>query len=196
MDHRIPLPPTPILETARLILRPLQDHDVPAIQRIFPQWEVVKHLNAAVPWPYPDDGAATNMAMCLDQRAKGEKFFWAITLKDDDELRGRIDLWPGDAQVRDSRGFWLDPRLHGQGLMTEAADAVTDYAFRILGWPELWLSNAQENIGSHRIKEKQGAELVDVTPGIYVGGPGVRETWVLRREVWLARTASPSKSQS
>lgn len=189
MDERIPLPPTPTLETARLILRPLEARDVEAIQRIFPQWELVRHLNAQVPWPYPADGAATNMAACLEQRAKGEKFFWAITLKSDDALRGRIDLWPGDETNRDSRGFWLDPELWGQGLMTEAAEAVTAYAFEVLAWPELWLTNAQSNVGSHRVKEKQGAELVDVTPNVYVGGPDLRETWVLRREAWLARRA-------
>ena len=55
------------------------------------------------------------------------------------------------------RGFWLDPAFQGRGLMTEAADRVTDYAFRHLGWPCLWLSNAQENLASRRIKEKQGA---------------------------------------
>ena len=188
MDERTPLPPTPTLETARLILRPLEARDVPAIQRIFPQWELVKYLNAMIPWPYPDDGAATNMAQCLEQRAKGEKFFWAITLKGgDDELRGRIDMWPGDGESRDSRGFWLDPELWGRGLMLEAAEAVTGYAFEVLGWPELWLTNAQSNVGSHRIKEKQGAELVDVSPNRYVSGEDLRETWRLTREAWLAR---------
>ena len=63
---------------------------------------------------------------------------------------------------RDQRGFWLDPAFQGQGLMTEAADRVTDYAFRELGWPCLWLSNAQDNHASRRIKEKQGARLVDL----------------------------------
>ena len=39
------------------------------------------------------------------------------------------------------RGFWLDPEFQGRGLMTEAADRVTDYAFRDLDWPHLWVSN-------------------------------------------------------
>lgn len=189
-ETRTPLPPTPTLETERLILRPLRESDTPAIQRIFGQWEVVRYLNAEVPWPYPDDGAATNMADCLAQRAKGEKLFWAITLKGSDELRGRIDLFPGDATKRDNRGFWLDPDLHGQGLMLEAAEAVTAYAFEVLDWPELWLTNAEANYGSHRIKEKQGAVLVDVTPNVYVSGPGLRETWLLTRDAWLARKAN------
>jgi RimJ/RimL family protein N-acetyltransferase len=182
-----PLPPTPVLETERLILRPLEARDVPAVQRIFPQWEVVRWLHAEVPWPYPEDGAATNYAQCVLQRACGEKMFWAITLKGSDELRGRIDLWPDDGRARDMRGFWLDPELHGQGLMMEAAEAVTGYAFEVLGWPHLWLTNAEANQGSHRIKAKQGATLVDVTPRRFVSGEAMKETWLLTREAWLAR---------
>ena len=44
------LPPTPVLETRRLILRPLRQEDVPAIQRRFPRWEIVRYLAARVPW--------------------------------------------------------------------------------------------------------------------------------------------------
>lgn len=185
----LPLPPTPVLETARLILRPLEARDTEAVQRIFPQWEVVRWLHAGVPWPYPADGAATNMAQCLAQRARGEKFYWAITRKaaGDDALVGRIDLWPFDGVVRDTRGFWLDPALWGQGLMTEAAEAVTAYAFETLGWPELYLTNAVENLASGRVKEKQGAELIAVEPRDYVGGRGESQVWRLTRAAWLTR---------
>jgi RimJ/RimL family protein N-acetyltransferase len=187
MTDPIPLPPTPVLETARLILRPLEDRDAPAVQRIFPQWAVVKHLLAKVPWPYPDDGAATNMAECLEKRARGEALYWAITLKGgDDELVGRIDLRP-DAGDHEMRGFWLDPRLSGQGLMTEAADAVTALAFEALGWPELWVTNAFSNVASRRIKQKQGFERMQVTPDRFVSGPDDKEVWRLTREAWLAR---------
>ena len=94
--------------------------------------------------------------------ARGEKSHWAIVPKGGpDELIGRIDLWPDDGVSRDQRGFWLDPAFQGRGLMTEAAERVTEFAFVELGWPHLWLSNAEDNVASGRIKEKQGARLVD-----------------------------------
>ena len=53
-------PDIPVLETERLILRPLELADAPAVQKTFPQWEIVKHLSSAsIPWPYPPDGAMT-----------------------------------------------------------------------------------------------------------------------------------------
>lgn len=40
---------TPALETSRLYLRPLQAEDALQIQKIFPQWEIVRHLAAGFP---------------------------------------------------------------------------------------------------------------------------------------------------
>lgn len=182
------MPPTPVLETPRLVLRPRRESDTPAVQRLFPQWKVVRYLGAHVPWPYPEDGAATNWQSTRRALERGEKSLWAITLKrGGDDLRGMIDLWADDGVSREQRGFWLDPELWGRGLMTEAANRVTDYALVELGWPHLWLCNAEANVGSHRVKEKQGAKLIDRTPSRYVYGEGVRVTWLLTREAWLAR---------
>jgi len=185
------LPPTPTLETDRLVLRPLAAGDAPVIQRRFPQWEIVRFLNGNnVPWPYPADGAAGHIADCLEEMVRGEKLYWAITLKGvPDELVGRIDLRPDDGS-RDMRGFWLDPEHHGHGFMTEAAERVTGFAFLELGWPHLWLSNDERNVPSARIKEKQGAVLVSRESCRSVAGDGMRQVWLLKREDWLARQAA------
>ncbi len=51
--------PFPDLATETLLLRPLVLEDHSAIQAIFLQWQIVRHLNPLVPWPYPADGALT-----------------------------------------------------------------------------------------------------------------------------------------
>ena len=40
----------PTLYTERLILQPLTLDDAEGIQQQFPHWEVVRYLNALVPW--------------------------------------------------------------------------------------------------------------------------------------------------
>ena len=187
------MPPTPVLETERLVLRPPRESDTPAVQRRFAQWDVVRYLTAEVPWPYPDDGAAQHWRRMSAEMAGREKSHWAITLKGDDELIGLIVLWADDGKSRDQRGFWLDPEFWGRGLVTEAADRVTDYALVELAWPHLWLNNAEVNPASHRVKEKQGAELIDRSPAKYVYGDGIRVTWRLTRAVWLARREDLAK---
>ena len=57
---------TPTLETERLLLCPLQLEDAEQAQRLFPQWEIVRYLNARVPWPYPPDGVRSfYLDVCL-----------------------------------------------------------------------------------------------------------------------------------
>src|ERR1035438_2929845 len=41
--------------TERLNLRPLEMADAPAIQELFPHWEIGRYLLYRMPWPYPPD---------------------------------------------------------------------------------------------------------------------------------------------
>lgn len=195
MPPSCPMPPPPVLQTPRLVLRPVRAKDAPVIQRRFPCWEVVRWLSAQIPWPYPADGAATYVAACLDEMARGVKSHWAIIPNSGPaDLIGMIELWPDDGVSRSQRGFWLAPEFQGKGLMTEAAERVTQYAFCDLGWPHLWLTNAQDNHPSRRVKERQGARLVDLMIGEHVAGRGPQMVWLLGREDWLARVPPVGKA--
>jgi ribosomal-protein-alanine N-acetyltransferase len=158
------------------------------VQDLFARWEIVEFLTNNVPWPYPADGAETFLRRAIAENEAGEKNHWAICLKDGpDEVIGSISLWPDDGETRDMRGFWLGQDFQGRGLMTEAADRVTDYALIELGWPSLWLGNAKANLRSARVKERQGAVLVEESVGDFISGRQVRQVWRLDREAWLAR---------
>ncbi len=125
------------LETARLILRPLELADADEVQKLFPRWEVVKFLAAAaVPWPYPEDGALTYYRdQALPAMQRGDEWYWSLRLKSDaGRLIGLISLSKGE---KNNRGFWLGLPWHGQGLMSEAAEAVTQYWFGELGFTVL-----------------------------------------------------------
>jgi ribosomal-protein-alanine N-acetyltransferase len=169
----------------------LRGDDALVIQRRFPRWEIVRYLSPRVPWPYPDDGAIRFIEMCQEEMARGEKHHWSIRLKDGpDEVIGIINLWPDDGESRDMRGFWLDPEFQRRGLMTEAADRVTDYAFRNLDWPHLWASNDDRNHPSARVKERQGARLVGFEPFHSVSGESRRMVWLIEREAYLKARAT------
>src|SRR5947209_18420404 len=122
---------TPRLETPRMVLRPLELADADQAQALFPHWEIVKYLATQVPWPYPPDGAYTFYRdVALPAVERGECWHWTLRLKSrPDQLIGNITLRKGKTK---NRGFWLGLPWHGQGLMTEASNAVTDYWFNVL----------------------------------------------------------------
>jgi ribosomal-protein-alanine N-acetyltransferase len=177
-------PAIPILETPRLRLRPLRLSDAPQSQRLFPHWEILQFMSAAIPWPYPDDGARQHIESVLPKIAAGQEYDWAITLKsaNDDLLIGIISLYPDG---EDNRGFWLGRAYQNQGLMKEAMSAVNDFAFGELEMPHLTLNNAEPNKASHRLKEISGAKIVEINDGVpYVGGRFRQIRWRLTREDW------------
>ena len=180
----------PDLETPRLLLKPIELADAPQIQAIFPQWEIVKYLNAKVPWPYAPDGAFTFIRdIALPAIERGAEWIWTLRLKSaPDQLIGSISLSKSEVE---NRGFWLDPRWQGRGLMLEASEAVTDYWFEALGEPVLRAPKARANVASQRISEKQAMRIIWSGERDYVAGRLMSGVWEITAEEWRARKQRP-----
>lgn len=178
----------PTLYTERLILRPLTLDDADAVQQHFPHWEVVRYLNALVPWPYPVDGALSYLQnVALPAMVRGEEWHWSIRLKTaPEQLIGNVSLMD---EVDNNRGFWLALPWQGQGLMTEASAAVTDYWFTVLQRPLMRVPKAAPNLGSRRISERTGMRLIRTDEGQFVEGTFLRDIWEMTREEWLESQA-------
>jgi [ribosomal protein S5]-alanine N-acetyltransferase len=183
----------PTLQTARLILHPVSLDDAEQIQRIFPQWEIVRYLTDKVPWPYPRDGALTFYRdIAIPAMERGDAWHWTVRLKTDpDRIIGAISLTRGATSLtgidQGNRGFWIDPAFQRQGLMLEASDCVTDFWFDVLEMPLIRVPKAIDNTGSRRISEKQGMRVAVVEDRDYVSGRLPSEIWEITREEWLAR---------
>lgn len=163
----------PTFQTSRLILRELVESDAPAYQKHFVNYEVIRHLTQAVPWPYPEDGVITYLRSDLLPNQGKDRWTWAIALSSKpEELIGAVELLRKTAPA--NRGFWLGQEYWGMGYMTEAVEATTDYAFDALGFEKLVFANAVGNTRSGRIKEKTGARFVRRENGLYVD-PAYRE---------------------
>jgi [ribosomal protein S5]-alanine N-acetyltransferase len=175
----------PTLETPRLVLRPLELADADQVQQIFPQWEIVRYLNAVVPWPYPPDGAFTYIRdHALPAAARGGEWHWTLRLKTQPgQIIGAIALIRGET---DNRGFWIVPRWQGQGLMTEAVVAVNDYWFDVLGFGILRAPKAIANAASRRISEKTGMRMVALEERSLICGRLPSEVWEITAEEWRA----------
>jgi [ribosomal protein S5]-alanine N-acetyltransferase len=112
---------TPIIQTRRLVLRPLTLADAPAIQRHFNNWNIIRNLASVVPWPYPDDGAETFIRLQLAKIAAGEEIYqWVLVLQSGDgEAIGNIHFRPRATHSENpkrrswvlARGALLEPGL-------------------------------------------------------------------------------------
>lgn len=174
------------LITERLILNELVLDHAPDYQKGFADYNVIRHMNAAVPWPYSDNGVEDFLTNTILPFQGKSVWAWAIFFKEDqDNLIGSISLRISD---KDNRGFWLAHPYWGHGYMTEAADAVNAHAFHHLGFEKLLLTNAKGNHRSRRVKEKTGARLVSVVPTKAVDSSYTEaEQWELLKEEWLKR---------
>lgn len=182
------MPSFPTFQTQRLILTPLQLTDAPAIQALFPHWEVVRYLDSRVPWPYPADGALAYVRdQALPAIERGEEWHWMIRLASDPaQIIGSISLFD---QPDNHRGFWLSPPWQGHGYMGEACEVINDYWFLTLGRPVMVVPKAVGNQGSRRISEREGMRLLRTERGRFVSAELDKEVWALDREQWLGRTA-------
>lgn len=183
----------PIFETAGLLLRDITERDVPAYEKHFVDYEVIGTMSHMVPWPYPKDEVLRYIRAIVIPNQCIDQWFWGICLKSaPDELIGAI--WLKRTGTPSNRGFWLGKRFWRQGIMTEAAKPVTDYAFDVLGFEKLILANAVGNAASRRIKEKIGAIFLRTEPATYVNPRYTeREVWELTRECWTAFKTSAAR---
>jgi RimJ/RimL family protein N-acetyltransferase len=175
----------PTLYTSRLILTPLQLTDAVAIQKLFPQWEIVRYLDSRVPWPYPEDGGLVYVRdVALPAMAAGQEWHWMIRTRAQPESSiGSISLYD---QPGNHRGFWLAPPYQGHGYMREACKAVNAYWFDTLSRPVMQVPKAIANEASRKVSQAEGMRMIETRQGNFVSGPMQVEVWQMTRSEWLA----------
>ncbi|MCY3946139.1 MAG: GNAT family N-acetyltransferase [Anaerolineaceae bacterium] len=143
-----------VLETERLILRPLQADDAPAITRYAGDRRIAAG-KLSIPHPLPQDWARRYIDYHRQAIAAREDYCLALTRRPDPQLIGIINLYPqtaNGAQV----GFWTGLPFWGQGYMSEALRAVLRFAFQDLALPRVHASHFGSNPASGRVMQKAG----------------------------------------
>ncbi|MFZ2586814.1 MAG: GNAT family N-acetyltransferase [Alphaproteobacteria bacterium] len=157
----------PTFHTQRLILKAPTEADIPAYERHIMNYEIVRHFNVIVPWPFPAGDIENYVKNEIIAKQGQDDWVWGIFLNENpDELIGIVHLWrPGEPE---NRGFWLSQHHWGKGYMTEAVKPIMDYAFDHLGFDKLVFSNATQNARSSRVKDNTGAMFVRTEPAKYI----------------------------
>ncbi|GAB3438613.1 GNAT family N-acetyltransferase [Actinophytocola sediminis] len=178
-DSREPKTPwnvPPVLETARLRLRPPVDEDA---ERTFEQLfdERSRHFGSRVAAMRKLRSGEHVLLRAREAMAMGERYDWAIADPVDDRIAGYIQLFDlnGLDDTEAKLGYTMHEDSRGRGYLTEALTAVTEWAFRQepaggLGKRRLSLRTAATNKASRHAAERAGYTHIATEPAAFTIG--------------------------
>jgi RimJ/RimL family protein N-acetyltransferase len=146
---------SPVLATSRLILRPYTLDDAPVVQQLLASPEV-SQTTQNIPYPYPERAAAQWIAGHRAAAEAGSSLSWAVVRESDSTLMGTIAIGLNRQNQRGTLGYWLGVPYWNQGSMSEAATAVTEWAFHSLHLNRVEALCLPRNPASARVMEKAG----------------------------------------
>jgi RimJ/RimL family protein N-acetyltransferase len=144
----------PVLETARLRLRPFTPSDAPEIRRLAGVREIAD-TTKRIPHPYGDGVAEAWIATHAELHETNRALTLAIERRDE-TLVGAIDLRLDEENGNAEIGYWIRVDAWGRGYATEAACAGIDHGFEVLGLHRIWAGHFERNPASGRVMEKLG----------------------------------------
>jgi RimJ/RimL family protein N-acetyltransferase len=174
------------LETARLWLRWPRVNDARAIQTLAGE-KAVAAMTARIPHPYPAGEAERFIYATREANAEGKSLGLAITTKGGGELLGMIGIMP-DSDGKAELGYWLGRPSWGQGLGTEAAQAIIDATFTWTETQAVMAGVFMSNAASRRVLEKSGfqQEGLMLCKAPARGGSVHADRYVLTRRNWAS----------
>lgn len=146
------------LETKRLILRPMLETDFDALYLIFTDPKVMAAFDHP---PFTPEQMQRWLRRNLDHQSEFGYGLFSIILKETGELIGDCGLEQMDDMNAAELGYDLRSDFWDQGYATEAAVAVRDYAFNVLGLPHLISLIRAGNLASKQVAEKVGMTLAE-----------------------------------
>jgi len=158
----------PILETKRLILRPLTTSDGKQVQKLAGDEEIAART-LSIPHPYEDGMAEAWISSLESQFKDGRGVTYAVALRssggtdsensNSDSLIGCIGLEIDDIRHDFGEiGFWIGKPFWGNGYCTEAGMGLMDYGFSAMQLNCISGNHFSDNPKSGNVMRKLGME--------------------------------------
>ncbi len=145
-----------ILETPRIILRHQVIEDLDDLWALYCNPEITKYIPDA---PRTREEAKEELEWHMNGHPRNPQLgLWATIHKETGKFIGRCGLlpWEIDGQNEVEVAYTLSRAYQGQGLGTEAAQAILNYGFGTLKLSRLICLIDPENIPSQKVAEKIG----------------------------------------
>ena len=146
---------TPIIETERLILRPLTVQDAPDI---FERWCTDERVAKYVTWSVHGSVKETEQWLAMEEAGleSDESYQWGFTLKESGYLFGSGGFFYNEEEEAWELGYNLMFKFWNQGYATEAAKAMLDFGINVLQEKEFMARHAVDNPASGAVMRKCG----------------------------------------
>jgi [ribosomal protein S5]-alanine N-acetyltransferase len=168
MSTSIPTYSIPIIETERLILKPISIK--------FCSNEYVNWLNDPEIYQYLDNGGNytfESLYEYLTKYTESPVYFWAIIIKNSYTHIGNIKIDPISLrnQIGEYGILMGDKNSWGKGYAKEASQVVIKFCFQTLGLRKIALGVIQDNVAAVKLYESLGFEVEGIyrMHGIYAG---------------------------
>ena len=155
-DYRMTYPQGNILETARLMFRRLTLDDLDALFALYRDPETRQYFPEGT---LTFEETKEELEWFLNGHPDHPELgLWATIYKETSAFIGRCGLlpWKIDGREEVEVAYLLDKAYWGQGLATEAAQAIAEYAFETLNLTRLICLIDRENRASIRVATKIG----------------------------------------
>ena len=170
----------PVVETARLTLRPVLASDAQRIAALANDIAVAR-MTTSIPHPFPRSAAESFTAKAAETDLAREALF-AIEAEDGD-LAGILGFHAKTSPALEL-GYWLGRPYRGRGYMTEAVNGALDWVRDEWGKRYVVAGHFADNAESGQVLIKAG--FLYTGEGLMTHSKARGETVPTRRMVWLA----------
>lgn len=185
------MPDYPI-ETERLRLRPFTRGDVDAVFAYRSREDVCAFL-------FDEPMNRTECAEAVQARvgqvaftAKGDKIVLAVERRETPGVIGEVSLiWRSAENRQGELGYIFHPDVHGQGIATEASNAMLRFGFGTAGLYRIYARCDARNTASSRVMERLGMRQ----EAYFRGHAKVKGRWdeeliyAVLEDVWRSRSS-------
>ena len=144
----------PVIETARLRLRPFRLDDVDALHRLWTEPEVRQYLwDGDVITRERVESLVNTSLTSFEDHGFG---LWAVLPREEESLIGFCGFWFFHEPPKLELLYGISPAHWHKGLATEAARAMMNYGFRELSFQRIEASTDAANMASSKVMERAG----------------------------------------
>jgi len=151
------------IETERLLIKPYCMEDIEELYKVYSDEKVMAYIPEGVmSYEWVKDLIKWMVEFCYENNTPENIIKFGVSVADKKTKKvvgwcglGSLDCKPEDVEIF----YGLSSEYWGQGLATEAANAMLHYGFDIIGLDRIIAAVKPDNIASKKVIEKMGMKF-------------------------------------